>query len=106
MSAITIPDRQLAQRRLALDAANDTRCRRAQFKRDVKAGRESWRTIIAEPPSWAETMLVFDVLQAIPRVGRDKALRTLNRADVSPAKTIGGMTGRQRFELLTVATFA
>ena len=41
------PERSLAQRMDALKRANDIRTRRAQLKRDLKAGRE-WKACHAE----------------------------------------------------------
>lgn len=94
------PSRSLEQRRTALNRANDIRGRRAKFKRDLKAGRYSSVAVLAaEPPYWLATMKVFDVLIAMPRIGRVKANKLLTRARISPSKTLGGMTQRQRVDL-------
>ena len=39
--AIAAPERSLVQRMEALQRANDIRSRRAQLKRDLKAGRQA-----------------------------------------------------------------
>lgn len=104
MSVITMTpsnlERTHSQRMQALDRANETRCRRAQFKIDVKAGDESVRGLLAEPPWWAESMKAFDLLLAMPGVGRVKLLKWMRQADTSPSKTLQGLTGRQRTALL------
>lgn len=103
MSTITMPltpPRSLDQRRQALDIANATRSRRAQLKRDLKAGRESVAELILHPPVWAETMKVSDAMLAAPKLGRVKVNKVLVRCRISGSKTLGGITERQRDELL------
>jgi hypothetical protein len=84
----------------ALDRANDVRIRRATLKRDIKAGRMSASQILAVPRDWAETMRVFDLLMVVPKCGRVKAAKALQVAEVSPRKTLGGISERQRRDLL------
>jgi hypothetical protein len=93
------PDRSLEQRREALVNANATRSRRAVLKRDMKAGRVSVLDLIEDPPDYILTMKLLDLLLAAPTVGRVKALSLLKRCDISPVKTLGGLTYRQRDEL-------
>jgi hypothetical protein len=45
------------------------------------------------------TAKVHELLLMVPRVGRVRALKWLNTARISPVKTLGGMTFRQRDEL-------
>ena len=61
------PARSLDQRMEALQRANDVRVRRAQLKRDLKAGQASIETILLDPPEWVETAKVFDMLMAVPK---------------------------------------
>ena len=93
------PDRSLTQRRDALERANTVRIRRSQLKRDIKAGSVTVIAFLADPPEFIETMKVFDLLLAAPMVGRVKANKILNRCRISPSKTIGGLSERQRDEL-------
>jgi len=98
------PERTLEQRRNALKRANDIRMKRARFKRDVKAGRVDKLTVrsyIREPPDWLETMKIFDLLFTIPKYGKTKVNQTLRGARVSPAKTLGGLSPRQRNDLVS-----
>jgi hypothetical protein len=100
--AVAAPERSLQQRMDALAIANEVRTRRAQLKRDLKAGRVDVLDLLLEPPEWIETMKVFDLLLAMPKVGRVKANKVLGRARVSPSKTLGGLTERQRMEVLAL----
>lgn len=84
----------------ALRRANEIRTRRAQLKRDLKAGRVSITVIIDDPPEFMLTAKVFDVLMAVPKYGKVKATRYLNHCRISQGKTIGGLSDRQRSELL------
>jgi hypothetical protein len=93
------PERSLAQRHDALQRANEIRTRRAQLKRDVKAGRADALAVLADPPEWAGTMKVVDLMLAVPSVGRVKVNKALRRCAVSPSKSLGGLSTRQRAEL-------
>jgi hypothetical protein len=94
------PERSLNQRMDALTKANEIRTRRAQLKRDLKAGRVSIHTLLLEPPDFLETAKVFDMLLAVPKYGRVKANKILQMCRISPSKTIGGLSDRQRAELV------
>ena len=96
----TAPERSLNQRMDALQRANEIRSRRAQLKRDLKAGRASIHKLLLDPPEWVETAKVFDVLLALPKYGRVKANKILTTCRISPSKTIGGLSQRQRDELI------
>ena len=47
------------------------------------------------------TAKVFDMLLAVPKYGRVKTNRILNQCRISPSKTIGGLSERQRAELVS-----
>ena len=84
----------------ALRRANDIRSRRAQLKRALKAGSADINAIIADPPEFVLTAKVFDMLMAVPKCGKVKATRFLNHCRISQGKTMGGLSERQRNELL------
>ena len=84
----------------ALQRANHIRSRRAELKRDLKAGRASIHTLLLEPPDFVETAKVLDMLLAVPKYGRVKANKILTQCRISPSKTIGGLSQRQRRELV------
>lgn len=94
------PERSLVQRMEALDLANEIRTKRAQLKRDLKAGRVSLWATLMDPPDFIETMKVFDLLLAVPKFGRVKVNGILRVCRMSPSKTVGGMSERQRGELV------
>lgn len=86
----------------ALKVANNVRTKRAHLKRDLKAGRESIHDLLLEPPEWIETMKVFDLILATPKYGRVKVNTILTRCRMSPSKTVGGMSQRQRTEVVSM----
>ena len=92
-------ERSLDQRMDALSRANEVRVLRAQLKRDLKAGRVSIGALLLDPPPCLETAKVFDMLLAVPKVGSVKATKIQNGCRVTPSKTFGGMSERQRAEL-------
>lgn len=102
MQTVIPPERDLKQRMDALQKANIIRCWRAQLKRDLKAGRVSIHRLLLEPPEMLETAKVFDMLVATPKYGRVKANKILQRCRISPSKTMGGLSDRQRAEIVAM----
>jgi len=80
---------------------NDIRTRRASLKRDLKAGRVHIHGLLLDPPEYLETAKVFDLLLAVPKYGRVKVNRILTQCRISPSKTVGGLSERQRGELVS-----
>ena len=101
-NAATAPERSLNQRMDALARANQIRIQRAQLKRDLKAGRQPIHELLLEPPEYLETAKVFDLLLAVPKYGRVKVNKILSQCRISPSKTIGGLSERQRGELVAL----
>ena len=95
------PERSLAQRMDALQRANAIRTERARLKRELKAGRVRINGLLLEPPEFLLTAKVSDLLLAVPKYGRVKVNRILAQCRISPSKTIGGLSGRQRAELVS-----
>ncbi len=96
------PERSLVQRMDALQRANEIRTKRAQLKRDLKGGRTSIHDLLLAPPDYLETAKVFDMLLAVPKYGRVKVNKVLGQCRISPSKTIGGLSERQRAELVSM----
>jgi RNA-binding protein YlmH len=94
------PERSLDQRMDALHRANDIRSRRAQLKKDLKSGRVQINDVISDPPDYVMTAKVFDMLLAVPKYGKVKATRFINHCRISQGKTVGGLSERQRNELV------
>jgi hypothetical protein len=84
----------------ALKRANDIRSKRAQLKRDLKGNKQKIQTLLMDPPEYVLTAKVIDMLMAVPKYGRVKTNRILNQCRISPSKTIGGLSERQRAELV------
>ena len=99
---VQAPLRSLDQRMEALRRANEIRVRRAQLKKDLKAGTASIEEILRDPPAYVETAKVIDILMAVPKFGRVKAARFLNQCRISQSKTVGGLSERQRAELVSL----
>jgi hypothetical protein len=97
---VKAPQRSLDQRMDALKRANDIRVRRAKLKKDLKDGRVKIEKILSSPPEYVSTAKVFDMLLAVPKFGRVKAARFLNQCRISQSKTVGGLSERQRSELI------
>lgn len=97
---LAAPERSLNQRMDALSKANEIRTARAQLKRDLKSGRVSIQRLILDPPEYLETAKVFDMMLAVPKYGRVKVNKILQTCRISPSKTIGGLSDRQRTELV------
>jgi hypothetical protein len=87
----------------ALKRANDIRTARAKLKKDLKAGKANIHALalLLDPPDYVLTAKVFDMLLAVPKYGRVKTNRILNQCRISPSKTIGGLSERQRGELVS-----
>jgi hypothetical protein len=84
----------------ALGRANQVRSRRAALKADLKRGAASLRDVLVDPPDFLLTAKVVDLLLAAPKCGRVKSARIMEQCRISPSKTIGGLSERQRSELL------
>jgi hypothetical protein len=76
------------------------RSRRAELKRELRAGKIRLEQILATPADYLASAEVFDLLVAVPKIGPVKAGRLLTVARINPAKTIGELTERQRTHLI------
>jgi S13-like H2TH domain len=97
----TAPERSLVQRMEALQRANEIRSRRAQLKRDLQTGNTDLATLLRSPPDYVETAKVFDLLLSVPKYGRVRVNKILSEVRISPSKTVGGLSERQREELIS-----
>jgi len=84
----------------ALRRANEIRTARAQLKRDLKAGKVKVEQLLIDPPEYVLSAKAFDMIIAVPKYGRVKANKILSQCRISPSKTIGGLSERQRGELV------
>jgi hypothetical protein len=58
--------------------------------------------LLLAPPEYLQTAKVFDLLLAVPKYGRVKVNKILSQCRISPSKTLGGLSERQRGELVTL----
>ena len=84
----------------ALSQANQVRGLRAKLKQDLRADKVRLELVLATRADYLATAEVFDLLVAVPKIGPVKAGRLLTVADISPSKTIGGLSERQRARLI------
>jgi hypothetical protein len=92
----TTTDRTVEQRREALRRANVIRACRARLKINIRAGRVSVPDLLLDPPGWLLTMKAWDLVLAQPKYGFVKTAKVFNATGMSPSKTVGGMSVRQR----------
>jgi hypothetical protein len=100
-SASTAPERSLTQRMEALKRANTIRTKRAKLKKDLRAGRVRPQSLLLSPPEYILTAKVSEMLMAVPKYGQVKVNKILSQCRISPSKTIGGLSPRQRAELVS-----
>lgn len=96
MTTLLLPDRTYEQRMDALRHANEVRTARAGLKRALQAGEITAADVLADPPALALSMRVFDLLIAQRWVGPARARAVLKVCQISPVKTVGGLSARQR----------
>lgn len=85
---------------VALREANRVRGLRAKLKQDLRADRVRLELVLATRTDYLASAELFDLLVAVPKIGPVKAGRLMTVAGVSPSKTVGGLSERQRGELI------
>jgi hypothetical protein len=101
--ARVIPDRTHLQRAEALQHANEIRLYRAQVKRALKAGELNIVDLLAGAAYEDQRlamMKVYDLVFATPQFGRTRVNQLFVSCMIAQSKTVAGLTGRQRDELL------
>jgi DNA-binding HxlR family transcriptional regulator len=98
------PARTEDERRVALAAGNAIRTERANLKRRLHLGDSTaWTELVASlenPPDWLHSMKVRRLLLAMPSLGPVRVDGVLQALRISRSKTVGGLSRRQRGELL------
>jgi imidazolonepropionase-like amidohydrolase len=102
--AVVASTRSLERRTNALRQANHVRSLRAKLKRDLREGTVSLEQILATGADYLASAEVFDLLVAVPKIGPVKAGRLLTIARISPSKTVGALSGRQRARLIELVS--
>lgn len=97
---VKVPARSLEQRLVALRRANEVRLARAQLKKQLAAGSRRIEDILVEAPELVRGARVYDLLLAVPKLGRARVSRLLRHCEISETRTLGGLSERQRSELI------
>lgn len=89
-------------RRAALQKAAEARKIRAELKLQLKEGEITLSDVLerAETDEIVGKTRVAAVLEAMPRVGKKTARRTLEQLDISESRRLRGLGERQRARLL------
>jgi hypothetical protein len=101
-SAERIPERTVQQRTDALKRANEIRTERALLKKRIRRHEIKVVDVLLDPPEYAGTMKVIDLLSAVPKLGPVKVNKLLVNCRISPSKTLGGLSQRQRAEIVSM----
>ena len=97
-----VPGRSREQRLRALEQANEVRTARAKLKRELASGKIELVQILADPPACVRTARIRDLLLVVPKIGSVRAGRILAQCRIAHSKTLGGLTDRQRGELISL----
>jgi hypothetical protein len=97
-----VPGRSREQRLRALEQANEVRTARAKLKKELASGKIELVQILADPPACVRTARIRDVLVVVPKIGSVRAGRILAQCRIAHSKTLGGLTDRQRGELINL----
>ena len=87
------------QRRAALEKAKESRSERAEVKRQITVGEMNIFQAINDPRESIRRMRVFDLLSALPGVGKARAALIMERRNISANRRIGGL-GHLQLEAL------
>jgi hypothetical protein len=88
------------QRLSALVRANEVRCHRARVKAALARGDADVVPLLAGEDPLLSSMRVGELLMAVPGLGQVRVRDMLMRAHVSASRPLGGLTDRERGELL------
>lgn len=88
------------QRLVALRLANEVRIQRACMKRQLRVGEASVVWIVRCQPDYVRSMKLYQLLLALPMFGPSRVRALLVRLRISDAKTVGGLSPRQRDEII------
>ncbi len=97
-----LPELDAQSRREALEKAAEARKVRAELKQQLKAGEIDFAEVLrrASTDEIVGKTKVSAVLEALPRVGKVRARRLMERLDISPSRRVRGLGANQREKLL------
>lgn len=97
-----LPQLDDESRRQALEKAAEARKVRAELKQQLKSGEIDFREVLrrADADEVVGKTKVAAVLEAMPRLGKVRARKLMERLDISPSRRLRGLGGNQRAKLL------
>jgi len=97
-----LPELDDEARRQALEKAAAARRIRAALKHQLKVGEIDFADVLerADGDEVVGKTRVSAVLEALPKVGKVRARRLMERLDISPSRRIRGLGSNQREKLL------
>jgi hypothetical protein len=97
-----LPELDPEARRQALEKAAEARKVRAQVKQQLKSGELDLAEVLerAEHDEIVGKTKVAEVLEALPKVGKVRARKLMERLDISPSRRLRGLGNNQRERLL------
>ena len=97
-----LPELDDESRRQALERAAEARKIRAELKQQLKAGEIDFAEVLrrAEGDEIVGKTKVSAVLEALPKVGKVRARKLMERLDISPSRRVRGLGANQRQKLL------
>jgi hypothetical protein len=97
-----LPELSDESRRQALEKAAEARKIRAELKQQLKAGEIGFSEVLrrADSDEIIGKTKVSAVLEALPKVGKVRARKIMERLDISPSRRVRGLGANQREKLL------
>lgn len=97
-----LPELDDEARREALAKAAEARKARAELKQRLKAGDVDLADVLdrARSDETVGRTKVADVLESLPKVGKVRARKIMERLDISPSRRLRGLGANQRARLL------
>lgn len=98
---MALPQLTDAERRAALQKAVETRQKRAQIKKQIKAGQLSLRNVLNDTSNpIVAKMKISALLKSLPGVGKVRAQKLMNKIGIDESRRIQGLGSKQRESLL------
>ncbi|HEY8339858.1 MAG TPA: integration host factor, actinobacterial type [Egibacteraceae bacterium] len=97
-----LPELDDESRRQALQKAAEARKARAELKQQLKAGEIGFAEVLrrADEDEIIGKTKVSAVLESLPKVGKVRARKLMERLDISPSRRLRGLGANQRSKLL------
>jgi hypothetical protein len=97
-----LPELSDDARRQALEKAAEARKIRAELKQQLKAGEIDFKEVLrrADQDEIIGKTKVSAVLEALPKVGKVRARKIMEKLDISPSRRVRGLGANQREKLL------